>query len=64
MDGVTITRSEDFQGALEHAVRSEKPWVLDVHVDPDIRPPATGTWALPPIPHKEPVFGRPGGGEG
>lgn len=30
-----------------------------VHVDADIRPPATGTWALPPISHKEPAFGAP-----
>jgi acetolactate synthase I/II/III large subunit len=22
-----------------------------------VRPPAIGAWALPPIPHKEPVFG-------
>jgi acetolactate synthase-1/2/3 large subunit len=28
-----------------------------VHVDANIRPPGTGAWALPPIPHKEPVFG-------
>ena len=34
-----------------------KPCLLDVHVDANIRPPAIGTWALPPIPHKEPVFG-------
>jgi hypothetical protein len=27
--------------------------------DAEIRPPATGTWSLPPIPHKEPVFGGP-----
>ena len=39
--------------------RGEQPCVLDVHVDADVRPPATGTWALPPIPHKEPVFGKP-----
>ena len=63
VEGTTVTNSEDFKGALEHAVKQEKPWLLDVHVDADIRPPATGTWALPPIPHKEPVFGKPGGGD-
>ena len=30
---------------------------LDVHVDAEIRPPATGAWELPPTPYKEPVFG-------
>lgn len=57
--GVTVSKSEDFKGALEHAVASNKPYLIDVHVDAEIRPPATGTWALPPIPHKEPVFGEP-----
>jgi acetolactate synthase-1/2/3 large subunit len=34
------------------------PYVLDVHVDADVRPPATGAWELPPTPYKEPVFGE------
>lgn len=57
VDGVTITSIDDLAPALEHAIATNKPWVLDVHVDANVRPPATGTWALPPIPHKEPVFG-------
>ena len=59
VDGLTVSKSEDFKGALEHAVNADKPFLIDVHVDANIRPPATGTWALPPIPHKEPVFGEP-----
>jgi acetolactate synthase-1/2/3 large subunit len=58
VDAVTIKHGEDFRGALEHAVKSNKPWLLDVHVDANIRPPSTGTWALPPTPHKEPVYGK------
>ncbi len=57
VEAVTVTEGEDFAGALDQAVRSGKPYLLDVHVDAEIKPPATGTWALPPIPHKEPVFG-------
>ncbi len=59
VEGVTVTRSEDFAGALEHAIRLNKPVLIDVHVDANVRPPTIGTWALPPIPHKEPVFGAP-----
>ncbi len=55
----TITHSRDLAGALEHAINENKPYLLDVHVDAEIRPPATGTWELPPIPHKDPVFGKP-----
>ena len=59
VEALTVTRSEDFAGALEHAIKANKPFLIDVHVDANIRPPATGTWALPPIPHKVPVFGAP-----
>ncbi|MBE0626552.1 MAG: thiamine pyrophosphate-binding protein [Burkholderiales bacterium] len=58
VEGFTVTKSEDFKGALAHAVALNKPCLIDVHVDANIRPPGTGAWALPPIPHKEPVFGE------
>jgi len=31
--------------------------VLDVRVDPDVRPLATGSWDLPPLPYPLPNFG-------
>ena len=58
-DGVTVTKSEDLRGALEQAIKNNRPCVIDVHVDANVRPPSTGTWQLPPIPYKEPVFGKP-----
>jgi acetolactate synthase-1/2/3 large subunit len=58
VEGLTVTKSQDFKGALEHAVKLGKPCLVDVHVDANIRPPGTGAWALPPIPHAEPIFGR------
>ena len=57
VDALTISKSEDFRGALEHAIRANKPFLLDVHVDAEVRPPSTGAWQLPPTPYKEPVFG-------
>ena len=57
--GTTVTKSNDFKGALEHAVASGKPALIDVHVDAEVRPPATGTWQLPPTPFREPTFGSP-----
>jgi acetolactate synthase-1/2/3 large subunit len=58
VEAATVTRSRDFKGALEHAIKTNKPFLLDVHVDAEVRPPATGTWQLPPTPHREPAFGR------
>ena len=57
--GTTVTKSNDFKGALEHAVASGKPALIDVHVDAEVRPPATGTWQVPPTPFREPTFGSP-----
>ena len=59
VEGVTVKDSRDFEGALEAAVAARKPCLLDVHVDAEIRPPATGSWRLPPLPAKDPVYGKP-----
>jgi acetolactate synthase-1/2/3 large subunit len=57
-DGIRVERPGDLAGALEHAIKADAPFVLDVHVDRDIRPPGVGTWELPPLPYGEPVFGK------
>jgi acetolactate synthase-1/2/3 large subunit len=58
VDGTTVTHSRDLAGALENAIRSGRPHLIDVHVDAEVKPPATGTWVLPPKPLREPAFGR------
>jgi acetolactate synthase I/II/III large subunit len=58
VEALTVKRSQDFKDALEHAVKSNRPFLLDVHVDAEVRPPATGAWQLPPTPYNEPVFGK------
>ena len=55
--GIQVTASTDFKPALAHAISLGKPCLIDVHVDAEVRPPSTGAWALPPLPHKEPLFG-------
>ena len=57
-DGIRVERPGDLAGAIEHAIKANAPFVLDVHVDRDIRPPGVGTWELPPLPYGEPVFGK------
>ena len=54
VDAATVTDSRNFK---EAAVRSNRSSLLDVHVDAEVRPPATGTWQLPPTPYGEPTFG-------
>ena len=57
-DGIRVERPGDLAGALEHAIKANAPFILDVHVDRDIRPPGVGTWELPPLPYGEPAFGK------
>jgi acetolactate synthase-1/2/3 large subunit len=57
-DGLKVERAADLPGALEHAIGAGAPFVLDVHVDRDIKPPPVGTWELPPLPYGEPAFGK------
>ena len=45
--------------ALERAIRSGKPYVLDVIIDRDAGVPFTGGWAMPPVPIGKPAFGKP-----
>ena len=58
-DGTTVTRPQDLAAAVEQALKNRRPCVIDVHVDANVRPPSTGTWQLPPIPYKEPIYGKP-----
>lgn len=51
-----VTQPNDLEGAIEAAIRSGKPYLVEVVVDREIRPVGTGSWSLPPLPHLEPDF--------
>ncbi len=59
VDALKVSRSDDFRDALAEAIASRRPWLIDVEVDPEVKPPSVGTWELPPLAHPEPAFGRP-----
>ena len=56
VEGKRVDRAGDLEGMLETAIKSNKPYLVEVNVDREIRPVGTGTWELPPIPHGEPNF--------
>ncbi len=58
VEGIRIERAGDLPGAIDHAIKAGRPYVLEVLVDRDVKPPSTGSWQLPPFPHPEPTFGR------
>jgi len=55
--GYTVEKPADFAPQVEAAIASGRPAVLDVRIDREVRPLATGSWDLPPIPHPMPNFG-------
>jgi acetolactate synthase-1/2/3 large subunit len=55
--GVTVEKPADLAPQLEAAIASNVPTVLDVRVDRESRPLASGSWELPPIPPPLPNFG-------
>ncbi len=51
-----ITRADETEDALAAAIAANRPYLIEVPVDRDIRPIGTGSWELPPLPPPEPNF--------
>jgi acetolactate synthase I/II/III large subunit len=55
--GVTVERPGDLREQIAAAISARCPTVLDVRVDADVFPPATGSWDLPPLAAPLPNYG-------
>ncbi len=55
-DGVRVDTPGDLEDALGTAIRAERPYLVDVAIDREIRPVSTGGWELPPLPPAQPNF--------
>lgn len=56
--GIRVEKPEDIKPAVARAISANKPFVVDIVVDSEIRPVGTGGWVLPPLPPIRPTFGR------
>jgi acetolactate synthase I/II/III large subunit len=56
-DGARIDSPDEIADAVEAAIKSERPTVLDIRVDASVAAPGTGSWDLPPLPGPEPDYG-------
>jgi acetolactate synthase-1/2/3 large subunit len=54
----TITRADEVEDVLTAAIAANRPYLIEVPVDREIRPIGTGSWELPPLPQPEPNFLR------
>lgn len=57
-EGARIEKAADVAPAVEAAIKSGKPTVLDVIINRDTPVPLTSTWQMPPIPPALPTFGK------
>jgi len=57
-DGAKATKPGDFKDILRHAIKANRPFVIDAVVERNAKAPSTGTWVLPPFPHGEPSYGK------
>ncbi len=57
-EGVRVENTEDIVPAVEAAIKSNKPTVIDVIINRDTAVPLTSTWQMPPIPPALPTFGN------
>ncbi len=51
-----VERPGDLEGTLSAALASGQPTLVEVRIDREIRPVATGGWELPPLPPAQPNF--------
>ncbi|WP_198376656.1 thiamine pyrophosphate-binding protein [Neoroseomonas rubea] len=51
-----VTHVGEVEDAIQTAIKANRPYLVEVPVDRDIRPIGTGSWDLPPLPNPEPNF--------
>ncbi|MDF1790949.1 MAG: thiamine pyrophosphate-binding protein [Thalassobaculaceae bacterium] len=56
VESARVDSAASVEDAIDHAIRANKPYLLEVPVDREIRPIGTGSWELPPLPNPEPNF--------
>jgi len=52
----TVTHAGEVEDAIRTAIAANRPYLLEVPVDREIRPIGTGSWDLPPLTPPEPNF--------
>ena len=56
VEAARVERPGDIESAIETAIKANRPYLVEVVVDREVRPVGTGTWVLPPFAHPEPNF--------
>ena len=57
VEGVRVEKAADLAEAVEQAIKSGKPSLIDANIGADMNPAGAGVWELPGLGHKEPAIG-------
>jgi acetolactate synthase I/II/III large subunit len=52
----TVTHAGEVEDVITTAIAANRPYLIAVPLDREIRPIGTGSWDLPPLPQPEPNF--------
>ncbi len=51
-----VTHAGEIEDAIAHAIAANRPYLVEVPVDREVRPIGTGSWELPPLPPPQPNY--------
>jgi acetolactate synthase-1/2/3 large subunit len=57
IDGVRVDKAAELGGAIEHAVKLNKPFLIDANIGADMNPGGAGVWELAGLGYKQPAIG-------
>jgi acetolactate synthase I/II/III large subunit len=57
IEGVRVEKAAELGEALDHAIKANKPYLIDANIAADMNPGGAGTWELPGLGYKQPAIG-------
>ncbi len=57
VEGVRVDKAADLSEAIDAAIKTGKPYLIDANIGADMNPAGAGVWELPGLGHKEPSIG-------
>ena len=58
IEGVRVDKSVALGEAVDNAIKSERPFVIDANIQGDDNPGGAGVWELPGLSHGQPQIGE------
>ncbi len=57
VEGVRVDHPGDLAGAIDMAIKSNRPYLIDANIGGDLNPPGAGVWEIPGLGVNKPAIG-------